>query len=222
MWEALLENIRVITPAEWITFISLTLYVFLATRQNAWAWPVSMIGVSIYFYLAYKAQLYAELPLQIYYFIISIYGWYYWKYGNKKTASAPTPTTSSLKLLSILAIIGAIGTLGIGYLLDHLHEVFAAIGMQAAARAVIPTDVPYWDAFTTSFSLVATWMQARKKLENWLLWLVVDTCYVGIFIYKEYYLLAILYFLYLFFAVYGYYSWKKSSKKFSSEEILDI
>ena len=219
MWEALLENIRVITPAEWITFISLTLYVILATKQNAWAWPVSMVGVSIYFYLAYKAQLYAELPLQIYYFLISIYGWYYWKFGNKKTASAPPPTTSSLKLLFILAIIGVIGTLGIGYLLDHLREVFDSLGMQAAAEGVIPTDVPYWDAFTTSFSLIATWMQARKKLENWLVWLVVDTCYVGIFIYKEYYLLVILNILYLFFATYGYFAWRNSMRVFSSNEI---
>lgn len=93
-----------------------------------------------------------------------------------------------------LVALGAVGTGAIGYAFDHYTD----------------ADLAYWDAFTTSFSLVGQYMLAKKKLENWLLWIGVDAVATGIYAYKELYLLSLLYFLYLGLAAYGYQQWKKT------------
>ena len=73
-----------------------------------------------------------------------------------------------------------------------------------------PTDVPYLDAFTTSGSLAATWLVARKKLENWLVWLLINPIYVGLYFYKGWILSSFLFVIYIIVAVFGYFSWRKT------------
>ncbi|MEX0967942.1 MAG: nicotinamide riboside transporter PnuC [Bacteroidia bacterium] len=210
LFRDLVAAISEVTLIEWVAFISLTAYVFLATRQVALAWPISMIGVSAYFILAYRAQLYAEMPLQVFYFSISMYGWYLWKYGGVKNTALPV-TFLTNKMRWLLLGIGTAATIGVGYLLDHLRIVFNFFGWDP--QHFIPTDVPYWDAGTTVFSIIGTWLQAQKKIENWIVWLAVDLVYVGLFYYKGYLLLCLLNVLYLGFATYGFKAWRNSMEK---------
>ena len=100
----------------------------------------------------------------------------------------------------MLIVLGAVGTVVIGYLFDTYTD----------------ADLAYWDAFTTAYSLVGQYMLAHKKIENWILWIVVDTVASGMYVYKGLYLLALLYFLYLGLATYGYLNWKKSMTEVSS------
>lgn len=193
MWDILLDNLKEITLLEIIAVVSLTAYVLLASRQIPLCWPVSMVGVSLYFVISYRAGLYAEMPLQVFYFFISIYGWYQWKFGGTGHAKLPV-SKASLKLSAGLLLIACGGTIAVGLLLDTYTD----------------STVAWWDAGTTVCSILATWMQARKKLENWLIWIVVDLVYIGLFYYKGYMLLAGLNIFYVCVATFGYLVWKKS------------
>jgi len=167
--------------------------VYFNTQENVWGWPTGIIGVVLSGIVFLEAKLYSDLVLHIIYVVLGFYGWYEWLYGGKNN-SVLKVTTLGRNLLIILAITGAVGTVIIGYLFDTYTD----------------ADLAYWDAFTTSFSLVGQYMLARKKIENWILWIIVDAVASGIYIYKELYLLALLYFLYLGLATYGYLNWKKS------------
>ncbi len=163
------------------------------TRENVWGWPTGIIGVALSSVVFYEARLYADLSLHVIYFILGFYGWYEWLYGGKNKSVLKVSTISKTEII-ILTILGAIGMLFIGYFFDNYTD----------------ADLAYWDAFTTSYSLVGQYLLAKKKIENWLLWIVVDAIASGIYVYKNLYLLAALYFLYLGLATYGYINWKKS------------
>ena len=167
--------------------------VYFNTREIIWGWPTGIVGVVLSGLLFYEVRLYSDLILHILYVILGFYGWYKWLYGGKNQSALPVTTLSANRLL-LLAALGGVGTLIIGYLFDHYTD----------------ADLAYWDAFTTSFSLVGQYMLAKKNIENWILWIVVDAVASGIYIYKELYLLSLLYFLYLGLASYGYYRWQKS------------
>ena len=167
--------------------------VYFNTREMIWGWPTGIIGVILSGILFYQVRLYSDLILHVLYVGLGFYGWYEWLYGGKKQSALQVTTLSSEQLLSLIAL-GGVGVVIIGYLFDHYTD----------------ADLAYWDAFTTSFSLVGQYMLAKKKLENWILWIVVDAVASGIYVYKELYLLALLYFLYLGLASYGHYRWQRN------------
>lgn len=169
--------------------------IFLQIKQNVWYWLVSIIMVTMYIFIYIGARLYADMSLQVYYLVVSFYGWYMWLYGNHKNhqRSALKVTTVSKKATGILSAIALFLFFFIAWVLSSYTN----------------SDLPYWDAFTTSLSFVATWMLARKVLENWLIWIVVDAVSVGIYIYKELYPTAVLFLFLTVLAFVGYRKWKK-------------
>ena len=167
--------------------------VYLNTREIIWGWPIGIVGVVLSGILFYEVRLYSDLILHVIYVVLGFYGWYEWLYGGRED-SALQVTTLTPRTLLLLVALGGIGTVAIGYLFDRYTD----------------ANLAYWDAFTTSFSLVGQYMLAKKKLENWILWIVVDAVAAGIYVYKELYLLALLYFLYLGLATYGYYRWRST------------
>lgn len=206
---------------EWTATAFLLVYVVLAIRQNPWCWPVSMVGVALFAILAYQNQIYGELPLQAYYLGISVYGWYAWRKGGKGDNPLPVSTMRGKLWVKVL-VIGMVGTLAYGYLLDNLAETATLLGMPALAVHFPQTDVAWWDSFTTVFSFIAVWLQARKKLENWLFWIVIDVVYVGLFLYKELALFSGLNALYVGMAVVGYVAWRKASSDHLSQERSEL
>ena len=170
--------------------------IFLQIRQNVWYWLVSMVMVSMYIYIYIDARLYADMSLQVYYLIISVYGWYAWLFGKKENDhhTVLTVTTCSAKSLQVLALISLVLFFVIACFLIRFTD----------------SDLPYWDSFTTSLSFVATWMLARKKLENWLVWIVVDAVSVGIYLYKGLFATAVLFAFLTVLAFVGYRKWKES------------
>lgn len=134
------------------------------------------------------------MSLQGYYLLISIYGWFNWAKGKGDSASYKLPVTRvSLRMVVILLIIFIILWISIAFLLIHLTN----------------SDVPWGDAFTTAGSIVATWMLARKILEHWIIWVVVDSVSAGLYLFKDMYPTVLLYFIFTVIAVVGYYKWKK-------------
>ena len=165
--------------------------VYLNVRQNVWTWPVGIVNVAMYVVVFYQAKLYADMGLQVIYIVLALYGWYQWLYGGPGRTTLPV-THGAPRQLLIATAIGAAGAWGIGAVLARFTD----------------ASLPYLDASLTSASLVAQWMATRKLLENWLVWVVADVVYIGMFIYKQLYPTAVLYALFTALAVLGYRQWR--------------
>ncbi|MEK6481456.1 nicotinamide riboside transporter PnuC [Catalinimonas sp. 4WD22] len=177
------------------------LSVWFNTRELVWGWPTGIVGTVLSGIIFLEARLYSDLILHIFYVILGFYGWYEWLYGGRRSGGRNKQelkvSTLSKSRLLFLMLLGGLGWAGFGYFFDNYTD----------------ADLAYWDAFTTSFSFIGTYMLARKRIENWILWIVVDAVAAGIYMYKELFLLSLLYFLYLGLATYGFINWRKSMYK---------
>lgn len=169
-------------------------YLWLEYRASIYLWIAGVIMPAVYLVVYYKAGLYADFGINIYYLIVAVYGWIMWKYGNKNAEKKELPITHTPKH-SILP----------------MSLVFTASLVVIALILIQFTDsnVPWLDSFTTALSFIGMWMLARKYLEQWIVWIVVDVVCCGLYIYKELYFTSVLYGLYAIIAIFGYYKWKK-------------
>jgi nicotinamide mononucleotide transporter len=146
----------------------------------------------------FVAKIYADMGLQVYYVLISIYGWYTWSVANKKTENDSRIKTvkSNDSLLISLAFASIILFIILSQILIHFTD----------------SNIPYIDAFTTSLSIVATWMLAKRYIEHWMVWIVVDAVSSFVYVYKELYFTVFLYLIYTIMAVVGLQAWLKDMK----------
>jgi len=175
------------------TIIALA-YLYFSIKQNIWLWPLGLISSAIFAYVFFRSKIYAGMGLQIYYVIISIYGWYNWwkvRNGNKLSTTVKS-LLGNYKLMVVLLLIVIFLFVVLSQILVHTD-----------------TNVPYYDALISALSIVATWMLAKKYIEHWWVWLLADPISIGIFIYQKLYFMVILYFIYSIMAIVGYKSWKK-------------
>jgi len=168
------------------------LSVYLGTRQSVWVWPTGLVNVGLYILVFFEAKLYADMGLQAIYVGLCVYGWYHWLHGGNQGTTLPV-TRASRRTLAVLAAGAVVASAGLG----------AALASQTDA------SLPWLDSATTVVSLVAQWMMTRKLLEHWLVWIGVDTVYVGMFLYKALYVTAGLYLVFLGLAVVGYRRWRR-------------
>jgi nicotinamide mononucleotide transporter len=176
-------------------------YLVLAIRQSQLCWPAAMISVALSLVLFYDARLYMEAALQVFYFAIAIYGWYQWRLGGTgHTGVAITLWSARTHAVVIVAVIA----------------LSASFGAALAART--DAALPYADSFTTIGALVATYMVARKVLENWIYWFVLDSVSVFVYVARELYLYAALFVLYLVLIVIGYRRWRADWRAAQSRE----
>ena len=178
------------------TFIGL-IYLWLEYRASIYLWIVSIIMPAIYIFIYYEAGLYADFGINIYYLGAAVYGWLIWKYGNKTKEQKELPITSMPKRNWLkLFIVFIIAQFVIAWALINFTD----------------SNVPWWDAFTTALSIIGMWMLARKYLEQWWIWIVVDIVCVGLYMYKELYFTSGLYALYAIIAISGWWNWKRLMK----------
>ena len=167
--------------------------VYLTTRQVIWCWPLGLVSVSLYAAVFWEAKLYADMGLQGLYFALALYGWWSWLRGGEDHTHLEVSSASTRQRV-VLLVLGTLGGVLLGQTLARLTD----------------ASLPFMDSLLTSFSIAAQWMQARKLLENWLVWLGVDVLYVGMFLYKGLYLTAGLYAVFLYLAGLGFVSWRRS------------
>lgn len=176
---------------ESIAVVFSIIYVWLAAKKNIYCWVAAIISVCMYIHICYNAKLYAETGLQIFYLLMAFYGYYSWnKEDSKKIFSWEIQTHLTY------ITIGLIFTLIIGYYLTIYTNAHS----------------PIIDSFTTVFSIIGTYMIAKKVLENWLYWIVIDIVSIHLYSSKELHLSSILFFIYTLVAIYGYISWLKKIK----------
>ncbi len=173
--------------------LSSLLYLLFSIRQNILLWPVGMISALLYMVVFYQSKFYADMGLNAYYFIISIYGWLHWSSAKGKDGVLSV-TKIKLKPGLLLAVITLSAFTGIGFILDHYTD----------------SPIPYWDALTTALSFTATWMLARKIIEHWILWVIIDVISMGLYLYRGLYPTLFLFAIYTLMAVIGYRQWKKT------------
>ena len=176
------------------------IYLWLEYKANIYLWLVSIIMPAIYLYIFYVAGLYADFAINIYYLLIAIYGWMAWKYGFKLfSAKREKNGDEKLRISHVPKKLWI--RLVVVYVLLQLSITWVLI-------AYTNSDVPWLDSFTTSVSILAMWLLARKYLEQWLVWIVVDIVSVGLYLYKDLYYTSALYAVYAIIAIFGYYKWK--------------
>ncbi len=179
------------------------LYVILEVKQNRLLWPLGIITSVAYIYIFFSGKFYADMGLQIYYVLISIYGWFYWSRGGSKVAKGELPVVRiNRQQLLLLFLTFALSWAGIYFVLVRFTD----------------STVPLGDSFTTALAIVATWMLTRKIIEQWFLWIIANVVSIGLYIYKGLYPTVILYAVYAGMSVYGYLEWKRSMKMSLQDE----
>ena len=172
-------------------------YTVLAIKESVWCWFMALISVSIYFYLLINAHLYAESGLQVFYFLMALYGIYQWKYGanHRELPLSEYPLWKHLFL----------------FLGGSIAVVLLSTGLIHYTSAALPVV----DSFTTVFSIIATYMVTKKIISNWLYWIVIDAISVFMYYSRGYHLTAGLFVAYTLLAFWGYWQWKRTDEKIS-------
>ena len=190
----LLKGLSTTDLIEQFAVLCALIYIILISFKSQWGWLFAAISSAIYIFICYLGKLYLETGLQIFYVTMAIYGWHEWSdpedEANEGIVQWPFKTHFYLFSLSVVM------TFILGFLFDFYTD-------QAN---------PFLDAFTTMFSMVATYMVTKKVLENWLYWVVIDLVAMVLYMNRGVELTGILYLLYSVIAVFGYFNWKRSWK----------
>lgn len=184
---------------EYFGVISGLLYLYLEIKQKSSMWIVGLITSLIYVFVFFQAKFYADMGLNLYYLVISIYGLILWKRRMGETVKSTSDkdiqyTNLSLQLVMILLIIFVVLYFGLAHLLQNLTD----------------SPVPYGDALTTSLGIIATWMLAKRIIQHWIVWVFVNAFAVYLYIYRGLHPTAFLYVCYGVLAIVGYFNWKKN------------
>ena len=167
-------------------------YLYFEYHANRLVWLMSVIMPMISLFIYYRAGIYADFAINIYYLLIAVYGYIVWTFGLKRKKREPLPVTHMPLKYYAAAIVALIAIFA-----------FLAWGLVSFTNS----NVPYWDAFTTALSIVAMWMLARKYAEQWIAWFIVDAVCVGLYFYKGIYFYSALYSVYRVIALFGYRKW---------------
>ena len=183
--------------ANWFEIVAAALaitYLILAMQQNILCWAAWIISSIMYLFVMFSAGLYMESGLQIFYIVMGIYGWIQWnnRSSNNNLTVSTWPIINHIYILLILIVLVTFS----GLILSNLTEAVS----------------PYIDAFTTWGAIIATYMVAKKILENWYYWFVVDFVSVFLFLSRELYTTALLFSIYIILVIFGFISWRKSMR----------
>jgi nicotinamide mononucleotide transporter len=197
IWKELVNNIQHTKPLEWISTITQIASVWYARKNNVLVYPTGIIGVLIASYLYFNSKLYADGSLNIYYFGMSVYGWYNWV--QKKDADHFTYPISWCTRPQLF--------FGIGFFLFFWVVIYFVL------TNFTDSNTPQLDSLVSSSAITAMWWMAKRKIENWLAWIFSNIVAIPLNFYKHYYLFTLMYILFLAMASWGYVEWKKQTAK---------
>lgn len=177
-------------------------YLVLAVRENILCWYCAFSSTAIYVWIFGDVNLYMESALNIYYMAMALYGWYQWRYGGSSQQGVAICRWTVAQHLHWVALI-LLASFVSGYVLAQSTD----------AR------LPYIDSFTTWAGVVTTWMVARKVLENWLYWMLINSVSIFLFIDRELYQTAAMLGVYLVLSLLGYFAWRKIYLEQNSDSV---
>ena len=188
----MLDAIATVSALESVAVVAGLLYVILAARSNIWCWPAAFIGTGASVVLLWNVSLLMDSALNGFYLVMAVYGFWQWRYGGEQGSPLKIgswPVSQHLVACCIIIVL----SLSLGFWLDN---------STSAAW-------PYVDSATTVSAVIATFMVAKKILENWLYWIAIDVVSVWIYWERELYMYAVLFVLYSVIAVFGFMIWQR-------------
>ena len=171
--------------------------VWFSKNNNILVFPTGMISTAIFIYLLYKWVLLGDMIINAYYFVMSIYGWYIWTRKKDNSVTQITSINSKEKKASIIIFVSS---------LMFIYLVYVYFDKWDSVTA-------YIDNLTTAIFFVGMWLMAKRKIENWIFWIVGDIISVPLYFYKGLTFTSLQYLIFTFIAIAGYYSWKKTLNK---------
>lgn len=202
-YETLYQNLLDTSWLEIIAVIFGLLSVWYAKKANILVYPTGIVSVVIYVFICLNAQLYADMGINAFYFLMSVYGWIMWT--RKVDESKDRPITFSDRKDWLISTVMFIFSLVVIYLLLHYFK--------SEDDAYWSNNIPYIDIFTTSVFIVGMWQMAMKKVENWIFWIIGDVISVPLYFYKGLVFTSLQFFIFLIIAVLGFLEWKKLAAK---------
>lgn len=181
---------------ELVAVVFAVAYLVLAVKENSLCWYAAGISTLIFLFIFWDVKLYMESGLQIYYLAMAFYGWYQWRGAQTETVSLRVSKWRAKQHVVALALIATL-TFVSGSLLNS--------GTDA--------NLPYLDSFTTWASVVTTFMVARKILENWFYWLVIDSVSIYLYFDRELYFTSLLFAIYIVIIFFGWFAWNRSYRQ---------
>lgn len=183
--------------------------VWLTARAKVLSWPIGIIGVTLFIFLFYQIQLYSDMFEQVFFLITGFIGWWVWLHPKTKEEANQDDhlkiTTNTLKQNLVYGLIVIVGTAILAFIVSNLDNWLPAYFPE-------PASFPILDAFTTVMSFMAQWLLVRKKVENWVLWIIIDAIAIWLYWVKGVKFVSIEYALFFFIASYGLISWLKVLK----------
>ena len=167
--------------------------VFFTIAEQHWGWLFAILSSALYFLIFWNSRLYGDALLQLLFIALAAWGWWLWLRGTETASLRITQLTSRQRLQAVLTGLVLWGLTG-SVLLNFTD-----------------TDVPWWDAFPTAFSLVGQYLLAHKRVENWCAWLLVNVVAIGLFAWKELWLTTVLYIVFALLSVVGWRAWQQRS-----------
>lgn len=173
------------------------LYLVLEVKEKWTMWWVGIFSSAFYVFIFFQSKVYAQMALNGYFFLMNIYGLYYWRIAPKKDDKELKTSHINTRTACLIALLSGVLWLAIAWSLTTFTD----------------SQVPYSDALLAALSLSATWLVARKVLECWILWIFVNTYSVALYFYLDLYPTALLYMVYALMSVVGYFQWRKTMYK---------
>lgn len=166
--------------------------VLLTIRQSIWCWPIALISVCASSFEFYEQRLFGDMALQGFYFVSGIYGWWFWKENQKRSFTIGKVKTNEWIWLLVFTLV--------------------QVGVYYFLLVYFKGDQVFLDSLLTAGSITATYMMTRKWIQNWIVWVIIDGAYVFLYLIKDMWMFALLYFCFTLMAAYGYITWKRSIK----------
>ena len=184
------------SPTTWLEIVAVVLA--LATvgcniREIHWGWPLAIVSSLLYFALFWRSKLYGDASLQIFFAVVSLWGWQQWLRGHRADGSSLHVARLKPRGIALTVVISAV--------------LWPVTGL--FLKSYTDTDVPWWDAFPTALSIVGQFLLGRKFIENWVVWVAVNVVSVALFAYKDLWLTAGLYIVFIALSWVGWREWKR-------------
>ena len=193
-----------VTWLEVIAFVLALANIACNVYEVHWGWPLSIVASVLYAWLFFESKLYGETGVNLFFALSSVWGWWQWVRGSRANTGAPLQIARLERWGVVFSLVG----------FGALWLIFALL-----LRNVTDSDVPWADGFVTAGSVIGTVLLGRKYIENWLVWVVVNTASLGLFAFKGLTLTVVLYGLFLVLAVWGWVGWKQRMQAQSTEQV---
>lgn len=190
----------------WLEFVGVltgVTAVMLTAMANSWNWPLGLVNIVASFFLFYQVQLYPDMFLQVFFFSANIAGWWRWTHpapGEQDRKKELKVSFMTPKQLILLVTIGVCGTALMGLFAQNLHHIFPSLFNK-------PSALPFLDSFITVMSVVTTFYVIQKKIESWIIWIVVDAVATYLYFIRDIKFYSLMYFVFCLIAAAGLWNW---------------